>query len=57
MSSRRRKKVTFIASTKVSKPVKVAFYTKDGEKVAFKARRKVTKPVRVQFYVKRNTKK
>jgi len=42
---------------KVSKPVKVEFYTKDGEKVLFKGHKKVTKPVKVEFYAKRDKKK
>ena len=48
--STRRQKVAFIAKGKVSKPVKVSFYNKDGEKIAFKAHKQVTKPVRVEFY-------
>ena len=36
MSKQRRQKVEFTADKPVSKPVKVEFYTKDGEKVSFK---------------------
>ncbi|MBI5005474.1 MAG: hypothetical protein HZC03_02640 [Candidatus Lloydbacteria bacterium] len=57
MSKQRREKISFVADRKVSKPVKVEFYTKDGEKVAFKAERQVTKPVRVEFYAKKDKKK
>ena len=49
----KRQKVAFTAGKKVSKPVKVAFYTKGGERVVFNARKQVTKPVRVEFYAKR----
>lgn len=57
MSSQSREKVTFIAKQKVSKPVRVEFYTKEGGKVSFKGHQKVTKPVRVEFYAKRDKKK
>lgn len=57
MSKQRREKISFTADKKVSKPVKVEFYTKDGEKVAFKAEKQVTKPVRVEFYAKKDKKK
>ena len=57
MPTPRRQKIAFVAKKKVSKPVKVAFYTKDGEKVAFKAHAQVTRPVRIQFYAKRSKKK
>jgi len=53
MSAQRRQKIAFTAEKKVSKPVKVAFYNKDGEKIAFKAHKQVTKPVRVEFYAKK----
>ncbi len=57
MSKQRRQKVEFTADQKVSKPVKVEFYTKDGEKVSFKGHKEVTKPVKVEFYAKRDKKK
>jgi len=41
----------------VSKPVKVEFYTKDGEKVSFKGHRDVQKPVKIEFYAKKDKKK
>ena len=53
MSSGRRKKVSFVASKKVVKPVKVKFYTRTGQKVSFTAKKKVIKPVKVKFYAKR----
>ena len=52
MSSERRKKVVFIAEKPVSKPVRVEFYTKEGEEVVFKGHKTVNKPVRVEFYAK-----
>jgi hypothetical protein len=39
---------------KVSKPVKVKFYTKGGKRVAFRPHQRVIKPVKVEFYIKRN---
>lgn len=56
MAKSRRKTVSFIAKKKVSKPVKVKFYTKTGEKVSFAAKKKVTKPVKVEFYAKKKRK-
>jgi hypothetical protein len=56
MSAQRRQRVEFTAEKKVSKPVKVSFYNKDGKKIAFQAHKQVTKPVRVEFYAKRNKK-
>jgi hypothetical protein len=55
--AKRRLKISFIADKKVSKPVKIEFYTKEGKRVAFKAHKEVTKPVRVEFYAKRKKKK
>ena len=57
MSKSRREKIEFTADKKVSKPVKVEFYTKDGEKVSFKGHKEVTKPVKVEFYAKKDKKK
>ena len=57
MSKHRREKIEFVAEKKVSKPVRVEFYTKDGEKVAFKGHKEVTKPVKVEFYAKKDKKK
>ena len=57
MSQQRRQKVEFTADKKVSKPVKVEFYTKDGDKVSFKGHKEITKPVKIEFYAKRDKKK
>ena len=51
-----RKKVSFTAHKKVSRPTKVTFYTKDGDRVSFKAKVQVKKPVRIQFYVEKEKK-
>ena len=56
MSKQRREKTSSTADKLVSKPVKVEFYTKDGEKVSFKGHKEVTKPVKVEFYAKREKK-
>ena len=56
MSSQRRKKIEFIAERPVSKPVRVEFYTKEGEKVVFKGHKTVNKPVKVEFYAKKSKK-
>lgn len=56
MSKQRRERISFVADRKVSKPVKVEFYTKEGEKVSFKGHQKVTKPVKVEFYAKKDKK-
>jgi len=53
MSKPTRKKVSFVATKKVVKPVKVKFYTRRGEKVSFTAKKKVAKPVKVAFYAKK----
>ena len=50
---KRREKVSFVAEKKVSKPVKVEFYTKDGKKVIFKGHERVKKPVKIEFYAKK----
>jgi len=56
MSKSRREKISFVASKKVVKPVKVKFYTRTGGKVSFTAKRKIVKPVKVEFYAKRKKK-
>jgi hypothetical protein len=53
VSNQRRSKISFTAEKKVSKPVRVEFYTKQGEAVSFKGHKQVSKPVRVEFYAKR----
>jgi len=52
-SSAKKEKVTFKATKKVAKPVKVSFRTRTGEKVSFKATKKVSVPVKVSFYRKK----
>ena len=52
MSGQRRHKVAFTAQKKVSKPVKVEFYSSGG-KISFTARKQVVKPVKVEFYAKK----
>jgi len=54
--SSRRERVSFTATKKVSKPVKVSFTTKSGSKVSFKATTKASVPVKVSFYRKRRSK-
>lgn len=56
MTDQRREKISFTAEKKVSKPVKVEFYTKSGDKVSFSGHQQVNKPVRVEFYVKKEKK-
>ena len=51
--SAKRERVSFPATKKVSRPVRVSFSTKSGMRVSFKATRKVSKPVRVTFYRKK----
>jgi len=53
MAKQRRQKIEFIAEKKVPKPVKVEFYTKNGERKSFNAIKKVPKPVKVEFYAKK----
>jgi len=57
MEKPRRKKVSFWATRKVSKPVKVSFVTRTGERVSFRAVKKVSKPVKVVFYAKKKRKR
>ena len=52
-----RKKISFVVEKKVSKPVRVEFYTKQGEKVSFRGHEQVKKPVRIEFYAKPSKKK
>jgi len=49
--------VEFTAQEKVSKPVRVEFYTKAGKKVEFKGHQDVSQPVKVEFYAKKDKKK
>jgi hypothetical protein len=57
MSKKQRQKVSFIAEKKVSKPVKIKFYTSGGQKVSFTGHKQVKKPVKVEFYAKKGKKK
>lgn len=56
MSKQRRERISFTASKKIPKPVKVEFYTKEGKKVSFKGHKEVTKPVKIEFYAKKKKK-
>lgn len=47
-----KKKVSFWATKKVQKPVRVRFVNKSGELVSFKAKKKVSIPKKVTFYAK-----
>ena len=49
----RRKKVSFTATKKVPKKVRVKFTTKAGKKVSFRATKKIPKKIKVEFYAKR----
>ena len=52
----RRKKVSFTATKRVPKKVRVSFTTRRGKKVSFKATKMVPKRVKVEFYAKRKKK-
>jgi len=52
-----RRKVSFRATKKIKKPVRVSFWTKKGKKVSFRATKKIKKPVRVSFWTKKRKKK
>lgn len=51
--SAKKVRVTFKATKKVAKPVRVSFATRTGRKVSFKATKKVSVPVKVSFYRKK----
>jgi len=53
----RRKKVSFRATKKVPKKVRVSFTTGRGKKVSFRATKQVPKKVKVEFYAKRKKKR
>ena len=53
----RRKKVSFIATKRVPKKVRVSFTTRRGKKVSFIATKRVAKRVKVEFYAKRKKKR
>lgn len=52
----RRKKVSFTATKRVPKKVKVSFTTRKGKGVSFRATRRVPKKVKVEFYAKKKRK-
>ena len=49
----RRKKVSFKATRRVPKKVRVSFTTRTGKKVSFRATKRVPKKVKVEFYAKK----
>ena len=49
-----KKEVTFIATQYKDKPVRVSFYTKDGEKIKFNTTEKVPVKTRVNFRTRKN---
>jgi len=53
----RRKKVSFKATKRVPKKVRVSFTTRKGQKVSFRATKKAPRKVKVEFYVERKKKK
>lgn len=53
----RRKKVSFKATKRVPKKVRVSFTTRKGQKVSFRATKKVPEKVKVEFYAERQKKK
>jgi len=53
----RRKKVSFAATKKVPKKVRISFFKSSGKRVSFRATKKVPKKVKVEFYAKRKKKK
>lgn len=57
MPGGKKERVVFVADKKVSKPVKVEFYTQEGAKISFKGHKTTTKPVKVEFYVREEQKK
>lgn len=52
-----RRKVSFVATKRVTVPRKVSFTTKNGQRVSFTVRRSVVKPVRITFYTRAKRKK
>ena len=53
----RRKKVSFKATKRVPKKVRVSFTTRRGKRVSFIATKRVPKRVKVEFYAKAKRKK
>ena len=56
MTKTRRKKVSFTATKKAPKKVRVSFSTSSGKKISFKATKKAPKKVKVEFYATRKKK-
>jgi len=52
----RRKKISFVATKRVPKKVRVSFATRKGKKVSFIATRRVPKRTKVEFYAKKKRK-
>ena len=52
----RRRKISFIATRRVPKKVRVSFNTRKGKKVSFMATKRVPKRKRVEFYAKKKRK-
>lgn len=53
----RKKKISFIATKRVPKKVRVSFTTRRGKKVSFIATKRVPKRVKVEFRAKRKKKR
>ena len=49
----RRRKISFRATKRVPKKVRVSFTTRKGKKVSFIATRRVPKRTKVEFYAKK----
>ena len=52
----RRRKISFMATKRVPKKVRVSFTTRKGKKVSFIATKRVPKRTRVAFYAKKKRK-
>ncbi|MBA7492726.1 hypothetical protein ES702_03276 [subsurface metagenome] len=52
-----RRKVSFTATKRVPKKVRVSFTTRRGKKVSFIATKRVPKEVKVEFHAKRKKKR
>ena len=53
----RRKKVSFTATKRVPKKVRVSFTTRGGKKISFTATKRVAKKIKVEFHAKRKKKR
>jgi len=52
----RRRKISFMATKRVPKKIRVSFTTRKGKKVSFIATKRVPKRKRVKFYAKKKRK-